>query len=86
MNPLVSGLWEFLVFGIKEARASIFAGSFFVLLFLSNHIPLFGFARYAYWRIIVNEVAKDFTDVPLTRNTESTTAASGEAAVFMCVF
>ena len=37
---------EFLIFGIKEARACVFAGSFFVLLFLSNHIPLFGLARY----------------------------------------
>jgi len=37
---------EFLIFGLKEARAAIFAGSFFVLLFLSNHIPLFGLARY----------------------------------------
>lgn len=37
---------EFLVFGIKQARAAIFAGSFFFLLFLSNHIPLFGLARY----------------------------------------
>ena len=37
---------EFLIFGLKEARASIFAGSFFVILFASNHIPLFGFARY----------------------------------------
>ncbi len=37
---------EFLIFGIKQARASIFAGSFFVLLFISNKIPLFGFARY----------------------------------------
>lgn len=38
--------WDFLFFGIKEARACIFAGSFFLLLFLSNHIPLFGLARY----------------------------------------
>jgi uncharacterized membrane protein YoaT (DUF817 family) len=37
---------EFLIFGIKQARAAIFAGSFFVLLFLSNHIHLFGLARY----------------------------------------
>ena len=37
---------EFLIFGLKQARAAIFAGSFFVLLFLSNHIPLFGIARY----------------------------------------
>jgi len=39
-------VYEFVVFGIKEARACIFAGSFFFLLFASNHIPLFGFARY----------------------------------------
>ncbi len=37
---------EFLVFGIKQARACVFAGSFFALLFLSSHIPLFGLARY----------------------------------------
>lgn len=37
---------EFLVFGAKEARACVFAGSFFALLFLSNHIPLFGLHRY----------------------------------------
>lgn len=37
---------EFIIFGLKEARASIFAGSFFFLLFISNHIPLFGLARY----------------------------------------
>jgi uncharacterized membrane protein YoaT (DUF817 family) len=37
---------EFLLFGLKQARAAIFAGSFFVLLFISNHIPLFGLARY----------------------------------------
>jgi len=35
-----------MIFIIKEARACIFAGSFFALLFLSNHIPLFGLARY----------------------------------------
>ena len=38
--------FEFIVFGIKQARACVFAGSFFVLLFLSNYIPLFGLARY----------------------------------------
>jgi uncharacterized membrane protein YoaT (DUF817 family) len=37
---------EFLIFGLKQARACIFAGSFFLLLFLSNHLPLFGFDRY----------------------------------------
>lgn len=44
--PYAPHVWEFIVFGAKEARACIFAGSFFALLFLSNHIPLFGFARY----------------------------------------
>jgi uncharacterized membrane protein YoaT (DUF817 family) len=39
-------LWEFLVFGIKEARACIFAGSFFFLLFASKYLPLGDFARY----------------------------------------
>lgn len=39
-------MWELLVFGIKEARACIFVGSFFVILFASSHIPLFGLARY----------------------------------------
>lgn len=43
---LKSFVSEFLIFGIKQARASIFAGSFFVLLFISTTIPLFGFARY----------------------------------------
>ncbi len=38
--------YEFIVFGLKQAHACIFAGSFFVLLFLSNYIPLFGLARY----------------------------------------
>lgn len=37
---------EFIVFGLKQARASVFAGSFFILLFLSNHILLFGLDRY----------------------------------------
>jgi uncharacterized membrane protein YoaT (DUF817 family) len=37
---------EFWLFGLKQAQACIFAGSFFVLLFLSKHLPLFGLARY----------------------------------------
>ncbi len=37
---------EFIIFGVTQARACIFAGSFFVLLFISNYIPLFGLARY----------------------------------------
>src|SRR6185295_471079 len=43
---LRSFIKEFIIFGLKQARAAIFAGSFFVLLFLSNHIPLFGLPRY----------------------------------------
>jgi uncharacterized membrane protein YoaT (DUF817 family) len=39
-------LWEFFVFGLKEARSCLFAGLFFGLLFLSGHIPLFGLPRY----------------------------------------
>jgi uncharacterized membrane protein YoaT (DUF817 family) len=43
---LKTGLHEFFIFGLKEAYASIFAGLFFLTLFLSNHIPLFGLPRY----------------------------------------
>lgn len=43
---LAGAIKEFIVFGLKQARAAIFAGSFFVLLFISNEIPLFGLARY----------------------------------------
>jgi uncharacterized membrane protein YoaT (DUF817 family) len=43
---LIATVHEFLVFGLKQARACIFAGSFFCILFLSNHISLFGLARY----------------------------------------
>jgi uncharacterized membrane protein YoaT (DUF817 family) len=39
-------LWEFFVFGMKQARACLFAGLFFGLLLLSRHIPLFGLPRY----------------------------------------
>jgi uncharacterized membrane protein YoaT (DUF817 family) len=37
---------EFLIFGLKQARACIFAGAFFVLLFVSHYIPLGPFHRY----------------------------------------
>ena len=37
---------EIFWFAVKQARACVFAGSFFILLFASNQIPLFGFARY----------------------------------------
>jgi uncharacterized membrane protein YoaT (DUF817 family) len=39
-------LWEFFVFGLKQARACIFAALFFGLLFVSRYIPLFGLPRY----------------------------------------
>lgn len=38
-------LVEFVIFGIKQARACVFAGSFFLLLFLSHHVT-FGLPRY----------------------------------------
>ena len=43
---LMPYITELILFGIKEARACVFAGLFFAILFLSNHIPLFGLHRY----------------------------------------
>jgi uncharacterized membrane protein YoaT (DUF817 family) len=40
-----NALIEFLHFGLKQARACVFAGSFFVLLFLSHYVT-FGIPRY----------------------------------------
>ena len=40
------GFIEFLIFGLKQARACIFAGSFFVVLILSKHVPLGPLPRY----------------------------------------
>ena len=37
---------EFIVFGVRQSYAAAFAGSFFVLLFISNYLPLYGLARY----------------------------------------
>ena len=37
---------EFLAFGYKQARACIFAGSFFGLLFISTKVAVPGLARY----------------------------------------
>jgi uncharacterized membrane protein YoaT (DUF817 family) len=37
---------EFLMFGLKEAAACVFAGSFFLLLAVSSHISIPGLARY----------------------------------------
>jgi len=40
------GIHEFLVFGLKEAQACIFAGSFLFLLAISGHVRIPGLARY----------------------------------------
>jgi len=37
---------EFLLFGVKQARACIFAASFFVVLLASRNVPLLGMERY----------------------------------------
>ncbi len=44
--PLPSLLREFLAFGIKEAQSCVFAGSFFLLLFISTQFSVPGLARY----------------------------------------
>ncbi|MEK7467800.1 MAG: DUF817 domain-containing protein [Planctomycetota bacterium] len=41
-----AALHEFWWFGLKQARACVFAGSFFVILFASKHIPLGSMPRY----------------------------------------
>lgn len=46
MEKYKEWLYEFIVFGLKEAQSCIFAGSFFFLLFVSKYLPLFGLARY----------------------------------------
>lgn len=46
LRELKFAISEFWFFGVKEAQSCIFAASFFLLLFLSNHIPLFGLYRY----------------------------------------
>jgi len=39
-------LHELIIFALKQARACVFAGSFFILLFLSHHVAIPGLARY----------------------------------------
>lgn len=48
MRPSLLRAWfdELLWFTLKEARACVFAGSFFVVLALSNHLPLGALPRY----------------------------------------
>jgi uncharacterized membrane protein YoaT (DUF817 family) len=43
---LGEGMYEFLVFGLKQAAACVFAGSFLFLLAISSHISIRGLARY----------------------------------------
>ena len=43
---LGDGVYEFLVFGFKEAAACVFAGSFLFLLAISGHISIPGLHRY----------------------------------------
>ena len=45
-SELASGIHEFLVFGMKQAAACVFAGSFLFLLAISGHISILGLARY----------------------------------------
>jgi uncharacterized membrane protein YoaT (DUF817 family) len=43
---IASGIIEFVVFGIKEAAACVFAGSFLFLLAISGYVHIPGLARY----------------------------------------
>lgn len=45
-EELKHAAWDFWIFGMKNIRSCVFAGSFFLVLALSNVIPLFGLARY----------------------------------------
>jgi uncharacterized membrane protein YoaT (DUF817 family) len=40
------GFYDFLVFGLKEAAACVFAGSFLFLLAVSGHVSIPGLSRY----------------------------------------
>ncbi|HEY5029688.1 MAG TPA: DUF817 domain-containing protein [Candidatus Angelobacter sp.] len=43
---LATGITEFIIFGLKQAAACVFAGSFLFLLAISSHISIPGLARY----------------------------------------
>lgn len=45
-SRLAAAVVEFLAFGVKQAAACVFAGSFLALLALSNHLHVPGIARY----------------------------------------
>lgn len=40
------GIYEFLIFGVKQAAACVFAGSFLFLLAISGHVHIPGLGRY----------------------------------------
>src|SRR5947209_16415442 len=39
-------LREFVLFGLKQVRACLFAGTFLALILVSKHVSVFGLARY----------------------------------------
>lgn len=43
---IASAIYEFVVFGLKQAASCIFAGSFLFLLAVSSHVSIPGLARY----------------------------------------
>jgi uncharacterized membrane protein YoaT (DUF817 family) len=43
---IASGICEFIIFGLKQAAACVFAGSFLFLLAISGHVSIPGLARY----------------------------------------
>src|SRR6478672_8663926 len=43
---IASAIYEFIVFGLKQAAACVFAGSFLFLLAISSHVHIPGLARY----------------------------------------
>ena len=45
-EKLAAGISEFLMFGLKEAAACVFAGSFLATLAISGHVSIPGVARY----------------------------------------
>ena len=44
-----AGIYEFLIFGFKQAAACVFAGSFLFLLAISSHVSLPGLARLTFF-------------------------------------
>ncbi len=70
-------LIEFLIFGWKEARACVFAGSFFVVLIASRYVPLGDLPRYDF--IFLAAIAIQIVLL-------ATRIESGREAVTLCLF